>query len=49
MFAELIAWWKNPFGNGEGPSAYSLFLFIGLILVFLSAWAIIFRHIREAV
>jgi hypothetical protein len=50
MVADFIAWWKNPLGSDSGqPSAVRLFLFIGLILVLLAAWGLIFRHIREAV
>lgn len=48
MFDSFIAWWKNPLGNDSGPSAVTLFLFIGLILVLLAAWGLIFKHIREA-
>jgi len=50
MLDSFISWWKNPLGNASGgPSAGNLFLVIGLILVFLVAWGIIFAHIREAV
>lgn len=38
----------DPFGVNTGPSATRLFLTIGLILVMLAAWGIIFSHIRDA-
>lgn len=44
----LVDWLKNPLGTeNEGPSALRVFLFIGLVLVAIAAWAIIFSHIRE--
>jgi hypothetical protein len=50
MLADFMAWLKNPLGTESGgPSALNLFLFIGLVLILLAAWALIFRHIRAAV
>jgi hypothetical protein len=40
----------NPLGTTSGgPSAWNLFLFIGLVLVLLAAWGLIFAHIRAAI
>lgn len=47
MVADFVAWLKAPLGTG--PSAGTLFLFIGLVLIFIALWALIFRHIRAAV
>lgn len=50
MLDDFFAWLKNPLGDTSGgPTAWNLFLFIGLALVSIAAWALIFRHIREAV
>jgi hypothetical protein len=50
MVADFMAWLKNPLGDASGqPSAFTLFLLIGLLLVMLALWTIIFRHIREAI
>ena len=50
MFASFMTWLANPFdASNGGPSAYLLFLAIGLVLVMLAAWGMIFRHIRAAV
>lgn len=44
----FINWLKNPLKTESGnPSTWRLFLLIGLVLVAIAAWAIIFRHIRE--
>lgn len=46
--ASFMNWLKNPLGTESGkPDAWRLFLLIGLVLVFVAVWAIIFRHIRE--
>lgn len=50
MVQDFFDWLKNPLRDTSGgPSGWTLFLFIGLTLVFIAAWALIFRHIREAV
>lgn len=50
MIDSFFSWLKNPLQDTSGgPSAWNLFLFIGLALVMLAAWGLIFRHIREAV
>lgn len=48
MWQGFINWLKNPLDTQSGqPSTFTLFLFIGLVLVLLTAWALIFNHIRE--
>ncbi len=45
---KFFDWLKNPLHSESGePSAWTLFLLIGLVLVCITAWAIIFKHIRE--
>lgn len=45
---DLLEWLNNPLKDSDGnSSAWRLFLYIGLILVFTMAWGIIFSHIRE--
>ncbi len=46
----FLDWLKNPLKTESGnPTAWRLFLFIGLALVFVGIWAIIFSHIREGI
>lgn len=50
IYTDFMDWLQNPLKNASGgPSAWTLFLFLGLVLVLLSAWGLIFRHIREAI
>lgn len=50
MFADFMNWLANPLRDTSGgPSAWTLFLFVGLTLAILAAWALIFRHIKEAI
>jgi len=50
MFDDFLDWLANPLRDASGgPSALTLFLFIGLTLCMLGAWAILFRHIRAAI
>lgn len=50
MFDSFAAFLKNPLGTTSGgPSSWNLFLFIGLTLVLLAAWGLIFSHIRAAI
>lgn len=50
MEQDFFAWLKNPLKDTSGgPSGYTLFLFIGLVLAMLAAWGIIFRDVRAAV
>lgn len=43
----LSQWFADPLKVG-GPSVPTLFLFLGLVIVLLAAWAQIFAHIRDA-
>ena len=44
----FIDWLKNPLQTESGsPSAWRLFLFIGLVIVLIAVWGVIFSHIRE--
>jgi len=47
MFANLKAWWNNPYS--PSMSAVGWFLFIGLLLVVLAVWGIVTSHLRAAV
>jgi LPXTG-motif cell wall-anchored protein len=47
MFNEFVSWLKNPLNTETGnPSALTLFLFIGLVLVLIASWGLLFRHLR---
>lgn len=46
----FVAWLKNPLNTESGsPSGFTIFLFIGLVLIGIAVWALIFRHIRDAI
>ena len=46
----FISWLQNPLDTESGkPDVLHLFLLVGLLLVLLGIWAMLFRHIREAV
>lgn len=49
MFTGFMDWLADPLDSENGsPSAMTLFLFVGLIVVCLAAWGLIFQHIRAA-
>ena len=50
MWQDFTSWLTNPLDTQSGqPSAWTLFLFLGLIIILLVLWGLIFRHIRAIV
>ena len=47
MLSSFKAWWAQPFAGSENMSVLNWFLFVGLMLVILSSWGLIFKHLKE--